>query len=462
MKMNKRNAGIAGLALLLSGCAATHTQRQATATGHTVAAPLAALIDSLPMAHTGVLVQQAATGKVLHSWNAHRLFVPASNTKLLSMYAGLRYLPDTLPGLQYYTLGDTLFALPTADPTLLAADYATHPVLDWLRQQSQPVVVHTTRWRAERYGRGWTWSDYQASYQQERSALPVLGNTMPLRVVVRTTHGPQQLQALQGMWTGAYPWQLQPEAVQWQPSPERRTVSIRRQYAGNHLEVQYPARDTTASLSYPYVTHGIETGLGLLRAITGRSTATLRSTPAPVPATVALSTIGSQPLDSMLRPMMHRSDNFFAEQTLLMAGGLRLGYLSDRQMIDTLLATDLKGMPDAPVWADGSGLSRYNMFSPAAFVWLLGKMKNEFGMPRLQGILPTGNKGTLTNYYRPLEGKMFAKTGTLSGQVALSGYLYAQSGQLLLFSVLVNNHNMDAPAVRRHVERFLLQMYADH
>jgi D-alanyl-D-alanine carboxypeptidase/D-alanyl-D-alanine-endopeptidase (penicillin-binding protein 4) len=157
--------------------------------------------------------------------------------------------------------------------------------------------------------------------------------------------------------------------------------------------------------------------------------------------------------------MMHRSDNFYAEQTLLMASNEWLGYMSDRDMIDTMMKTDFKDMPDKPVWADGSGLSRYNLQSPANFVWLLDKMRKEYNMERLKDILPTGNDGTLTNYYKELSGKMFAKTGTLSGQVALSGYLYAKSGKLLLFSVLVNNHNTDAPKVRRMVERYLMMVW---
>jgi len=80
-------------------------------------------------------------------------------------------------------------------------------------------------------------------------------------------------------------------------------------------------------------------------------------------------------------------------------------------------------------------------------------------MNRLQDVLPTGNDGTLTNYYKTLEGKIFAKTGTLAGVVALSGYLQAKSGKQLLFSVLVNNHNGSAAAVRRAVEKYLLAVW---
>src|SRR6185436_15278747 len=111
-------------------------------------------------------------------------------------------------------------------------------------------------------------------------------------------------------------------------------------------------------------------------------------------------TIHSQPTDSLLKPMMHRSDNFFAEQSLLMVSNERLGVMNDAKIIDTLLKTDFKDLPQKPRWVDGSGLSRYNLFSPQDFVVILNKMKNEFGMERLKTILPTGGTGTISDYYK--------------------------------------------------------------
>jgi D-alanyl-D-alanine carboxypeptidase/D-alanyl-D-alanine-endopeptidase (penicillin-binding protein 4) len=104
---------------------------------------------------------------------------------------------------------------------------------------------------------------------------------------------------------------------------------------------------------------------------------------------------------------------------------------------------------------DGSGLSRYNLFTPNDFVVLLQKMQREIGMTRLQAILPTGGKGTLANLYKQDSNYIFAKTGTLSGIVALSGYLYTKKNKLLIFSILINNHTGSAGTIRRRVESFL-------
>jgi D-alanyl-D-alanine carboxypeptidase/D-alanyl-D-alanine-endopeptidase (penicillin-binding protein 4) len=153
--------------------------------------------------------------------------------------------------------------------------------------------------------------------------------------------------------------------------------------------------------------------------------------------------------------MMHRSDNFFAEQTLLMVSNAVLGVMSDQRIIDTLLKADFKDLPQKPRWADGSGLSRYNLFTPQDFVFMLNKMKTDFGMERIKNILPTGNEGTLEGRFAADSNYIFAKTGTLSGVVALSGFLYTKKNKLLIFSVLVNNHNSSASAVRRAVEKFI-------
>jgi D-alanyl-D-alanine carboxypeptidase/D-alanyl-D-alanine-endopeptidase (penicillin-binding protein 4) len=205
-------------------------------------------------------------------------------------------------------------------------------------------------------------------------------------------------------------------------------------------------------LDIPFVTNGLQSTLELLKDTLHKS---LIEANFQISKSSDFQIIHSQPSDSMFRPMMHRSDNFFAEQTLMMVSKKLFGYMDEQKLIDTLLKTDLKGFPQKPKWVDGSGLSRYNLFTPEDFVWLLAKMKEEFGLDRLKVILPTGNEGTLRNYYKDESGLIFAKTGTLSGQVALSGFLISSKNKLLIFSIQVNNHNTSSTAVRRAVEKFL-------
>jgi len=220
----------------------------------------------------------------------------------------------------------------------------------------------------------------------------------------------------------------------------------------------------------PFVTHGLQSALELLPD-TIRKQITLSEAEMVVgpgrprskeqsayTGYQGLRTIWSQPTDSMLKPLMHRSDNFFAEQTLLMVSEARLGVMDMDKITDTLLATDLAGLPQTPRWADGSGLSRYNLFTPQDFVMVLQKMEQEFGMARIKNIFPTGGRGTLSNFYKLDSGYIFAKTGSLSGVLALSGFLYTKKNKMLIFSVLVNNHNGNATAIRRKVESFLVNI----
>ena len=76
-------------------------------------------------------------------------------------------------------------------------------------------------------------------------------------------------------------------------------------------------------------------------------------------------------------------------------------------------------------------------------------------MTRIKEIFPTGGEGTISSYYKADSNYIFAKTGTLSGVVAFSGFLYTKKGKLLIFSTLVNNHQASATDIRRAIEKFL-------
>jgi D-alanyl-D-alanine carboxypeptidase/D-alanyl-D-alanine-endopeptidase (penicillin-binding protein 4) len=174
--------------------------------------------------------------------------------------------------------------------------------------------------------------------------------------------------------------------------------------------------------------------------------------------------------DDLYRPMLQESDNFLAEHTLLLcAGTLHAGNFTLRsdKVINHLLKNQLADLSDNPRWVDGSGLSRYNLFTPRNYVELLQKIykqvaKDSVGEQRLFSLLPqAGKSGTLRNVkvYPP---SVYAKTGTLSNNHNLSGFLITRSGKRLIFSYQNNHFMIPTAAIREEMGKILWQLYEQY
>ena len=170
-------------------------------------------------------------------------------------------------------------------------------------------------------------------------------------------------------------------------------------------------------------------------------------------------TIKTVPTDSLLKIMMLRSDNFYADQIVLMASEQLFGKMDDAALIDSAKKLFFADLPQKMGWVDGSGLSRYNLNTPENYIAILQQMQAKFGEARLKNIFEKGGEGTISAYYKNFPGTMYAKTGTLGGQVALSGFIYTPKQQKLYFSVLVANHmSPSSTQVRRAVEAYLTRV----
>jgi D-alanyl-D-alanine carboxypeptidase/D-alanyl-D-alanine-endopeptidase (penicillin-binding protein 4) len=406
--------------------------------------------EGLREAHVGISIYDADQNKYVYDYQGSKYFVPASNTKLFSLYAAMKYLGDSLTGIRYYETNDSIYLQPAGDPTLLHSDFKRQPVIDWLKKSGKELVISNGNWNEKEWGFGWAWDDFNSGYMAERSSLPVYGNVIKWTQVIEKAEDPEGK-----MVDEAFVYS-EPE-VSWKLrfNPKKgNNFEVIRERNDNIFHVT-EGKEILRTIEVPFVTNGVLSALDLLRDTVGRSIVFIPAEKSRRPDKFRY----SQATDSMLALMMHRSDNLFAEQALLMASQEHIGTMNAEKMIDTLLAADLRDIPQQPRWVDGSGLSRYNQFTPNDFVWLLNKMEKEFSLKRMTAILPGSNDGTLAGYYKELNGSIFAKTGTLSGQVALSGYLTSRKGHHLIFSVLVNNHNTSATTVRRSVEAFIRKVY---
>jgi len=429
---------------------------------------------ALQTSHVGISIYEPATNKYWYDYQGDHYFVPASNTKIPTCYAAMKYLGDSLVGIKYEYFDDTTITLyPTGDPTFLHADYKNQPVLDFLKKEHKSFFLANANWQEEPLGSGWSWNDYNSDYMAERSAFPILGNLIKFKL--KSSHY-QLLETNRRVIK--LDWEITPSYFkrfasdffilpievatihEMRDSMTEKTALqkfyIRREVGTNNLNFLYGISKFVSD-EIPFFTNNDSVAVSILKSdysINIQAGARIKHYNPPGSAFV----LHSQPTDSLLRPMMHRSDNFFAEQSLLMVSNERLGYMNDAKIIDTLLKTDFKDLPQKPRWVDGSGLSRYNLFSPRDFVAIFNKMKNDFGMDRIKLIFPTGGEGTISSYYKTESGYIFAKTGTLSGVVAFSGFLYTKKNKLLIFSTLVNNHQASATDVRRAIEKLLQEI----
>jgi D-alanyl-D-alanine carboxypeptidase/D-alanyl-D-alanine-endopeptidase (penicillin-binding protein 4) len=154
--------------------------------------------------------------------------------------------------------------------------------------------------------------------------------------------------------------------------------------------------------------------------------------------------------------MLLPSDNFIAEQLLLTYAAENNQPMNTSSIIDYISKNHLTDLPEKPQWVDGSGLSRQNLFSPADMVKLCEKIYDEVNNEeRLFGLLPQGGTGTLRNYFKADKPFIFAKTGSLSNNHSLSGYLKTNSGKTMIFSFMNNNFVNPTGEIRKEMERIL-------
>lgn len=397
---------------------------------------------SLKGAHIGTAVYNESKSTWVDQYQSNLNYTPASNTKILSCYLGMKYLGDSIPGWQFAENADSIFLMPLGDPTFLHPDFSYQPIASLIKNTPKQVVLCLPEKedQFEMYGRGWAWDDYAEDYQPERNRLNIYGNVL---TITKTQNGvnfqPSFFVKNQARSDVYKQWYRQKRSNQFfatnaNTSDQSHQIPF---ITDNHFELAKTLIEDTLHPKHPIA---IQRGWNQSYK----------------------SIFKTVPTDSLLKIMMNRSDNFFAEQILLMASEQHIGKMDDRAIIDTILKTDFSFFPQKTQWADGSGLSRFNLITPENYVALLQKMKAEFPFERIKNIFAQGGKGTLSAYYKNIPGVLYAKTGTLGNQIALSGYIITNKGTHLTFSVLVANHMAKSYDVRKSVEQYLTSIMSKY
>jgi len=389
-------------------------------------------------AQWGVLIVNPRTGDTLYSKNAGKLFMPASNMKIITSAAALTLLgPEYHYRTTFLTDGEvrdslldgSLLVIGRGDPTVsdrmrgtattvmdaLADSLRAHGI----RQISGSLARVGNAFPDSIYGYGWEWDDLGEYYGA----------------------GVDELIFNEGM-----------APTKLRPLPDTVRDSL---YSG-------PAKDPAKAYLDALRDALVRKSIGLDGGV--------RDSILPAPFKMdTLFVLVSPPLRDILPALMKPSQNQIAE-ILLRTIGLERGGLGTADSARKIVGQQLLAwgvQPDGFVIRDGSGLSDQDLLTPETIVRVLDRIQRDTAFAAYYNSMPiAGVDGTIDTRMKgtPAEGNVHAKTGTLAKARSLSGYVTTADGERLIFSILANNTTTPGSAVTRVADQIAasLAAYREH
>ena len=403
---------------------------------------------ALKQSFTGFVLYDPKKDKILYENFADKYFTPASNTKLYTYFAATSILKDSIPALEYQIKGDSLIFWGSGYPLLLHPEFNDSTAFQFLASSKKNLFYYSKPSTDERLGPGWSWGDYAWYYSSEKSKFPIYGNHLNIR--------------LKGNFDSlmVHPIQLKQNfKIVKGEAPETYWPIYRAETSNDFY--YYPEADTFYNgyeTKIPF-TYSDDLFISLLEDALHKKIKPLAADSILKGQTLMLGNT-----DTLYRKMLQDSDNFLAEQIMMMTAstlhdtlgiGLGIGWVKENLMED---------FPSEPIWVDGSGLSRYNMFTPRTTVHLLTKLMEKQGTDQLFSLLPAGGEsGTITNWYHGKQKPyIFAKTGTLSNNHCLSGYLVTKKNRTLIFSFMLNHYTVYTSQTKKVMQQVLEYVHAHY
>jgi D-alanyl-D-alanine carboxypeptidase/D-alanyl-D-alanine-endopeptidase (penicillin-binding protein 4) len=416
-------------------------------------------------ARWGIVIEPLSKDYALYSRDAEQFFIPASNMKLLTTAAALRQLGQDfrIRTSIYVSGGDSLRVVGRGDPSL--SDAQLRELAQQLKRQGirnvQQLIIDNGYFQGNPVNLTWDWEDVQADYGASVNSLILNQNAVEL------TLSPQQFgQPLRVNWSdrvAARQWQIENNTVTATAATPisvavtgvlgQPLLRIKGQLAvGAEPEVYGLAILDPAEY---FLQHFLS-----VLAAEGISVATSVVSNAATTGERELATVESPPLTALVVETNQQSNNLYAEVLLRTLGvgasddTAELGLKKMREIL-TVLGVDPKGY----VVVDGSGLSRQNLVSPEAIAQTLKLMAQTKEGKAYRASLPVaGVNGTLRRRFNNTvaQGNLQAKTGTLTGVSALSGYLDVPGYQPLVFSIIVNQSDQSVETLRQGIDEIVL------
>lgn len=407
----------------------------------------------------GVYMVDADSGRVLYSYNAGKMFTPASTTKVLTASTALLVLG---PDYTYHTtlnynpsqvrqgvLYGNVYIKFSGDPTLTSGDLSE--LLSALNKQGVNtiqgnVIIDASRFEAPDYGFGWTHDSINWAFSAPITAVILNQNQFTLKLqpgkhegdpVAVTPGDSMRFMSLDhSVRTATYADSLVHCSLVLNID-ENNTVHLGgcwpAQYAGwQTLAIKNPVLYAERYIADWITGHNIRINGKVVTGVTPSNTP-------------AVADHSSEPLSAILKTMLKESNDVYAGAITKTLGSAKTGVGTFQEGVNTIKTTlgPISGIDFKQTHiSDGSGQSRYDLLSPQEEVQVLYAMYHTKYRDLLMDSLPiSGVDGTIRFRMGTdgMLGKVHAKTGSVTGVSTLAGYINTANGHHIVFSIMVNN-----------------------
>ncbi|MDF0554864.1 D-alanyl-D-alanine carboxypeptidase/D-alanyl-D-alanine-endopeptidase [Kamptonema sp. UHCC 0994] len=416
----------------------------------------------------GILIQTLSTAATLYSRDAQQYFIPASNVKLLTTAAALQKLGPQFRIITsvYGSQKGRLYIVGRGDPSI--GETQLKDLAKQLKQrgvnQVSELIADDSYFPGDSVNPNWEWEDVQAGYGAPINSL--IFNENAIKLVLSPQSIGQPLRVAFADVTQANQWRIENNSATV-GKDESEFVEVGRDLWQPVIRVRGKLRfGSESEFAYVSVVNPANNFLQRFRQVLNAEGITV--TKALVasnsqPQTQELAAVESPPLADLVRETNQESVNIYAEVLLRLIGKIapiprNNKYEFGLQELGVTL-NQLGVNPNGYVLVDGSGLSRQNLVSPEALVQTLRLMANSPLKSIYRDSLPiAGKSGTLKNRFNntSAQGIVQAKTGTLTGVSALSGYVAVANFEPLAFSIIINQSDLSAEDLREAIDEIVL------
>ena len=418
-------------------------------------------------AHWGAEIISLDRGQPIYERNSTRLYMPASNNKVLTTAAALvRLGPDfryetrimadgpivdgTLKGnLVVVGSGDPSNAprFQGSDPFRTFKDWASRLKEKGIRKIDGDLLGDEAAFEETLLGNGWEWDDLAYGYAAAVSALQFSENVETVEITPGASEGSPAALKMQPLdryisvenkvLTAAAGAEADINVERGEGHEHfvlRGAVPLKGNPLSRTVAVEHPARFYLEALKLVLQQDGIDVSLCSAISIRGWNPPSLQ----------LLWVHSSPPLAEIIKPLLKTSQNLYAE-TLVRTLGLKFhgegSFSRGKEVVEGALH-DMSIEKGTYFYADGSGLSRRSLITADLLVRIFKFMYRQKYFQQFYDALPVaGVDGTLAGRMKGTraENNVHAKTGSIAYVRSLSGYVRTADGEMLAFSMIANN-----------------------